>query len=190
MTELPQDKMPEAEVSLRLAFGLFERGLVASTVEVAIDGAQIRTGTTVHFPIESFMQDMGWHFLGPVKEWRGVYKHRKYRDNLLVHSSPGKGDVVAKLTNGRTLRAESKKGSLVRSKSSQEYPLVREALGQLLTVEEAANTDLLAVVVPSSEKFERLAAQWRPRPLMKRARVHIATVNRCNQIKGLEDVGV
>ncbi|GAA5316346.1 MAG: hypothetical protein AseanaTS_15500 [Candidatus Pelagadaptatus aseana] len=190
MTDLPQNKMPEAEVSLRLAFGLFERDLVVSTVEVAIDGAQIRTGTTVHFPIESFMRDMGWSLVKQDKEWRGMYRHKDYSYDLLVHSSPGRGDVVADLKNGRTLRAESKKGSLVRSKSSQEYTLVREALGQLLTVKEASSSDVLAVAVPSSEKFESLAAQWRPRPLMIRAGVHIATVNRLNQIKGLEDVGI
>jgi hypothetical protein len=57
MIGLPTQKMPEAEVSLRLAFSLFERGLVASTVEVAIDGAQVRTGRTVHFPIGDFMSE-------------------------------------------------------------------------------------------------------------------------------------
>ena len=39
----PEKKMPEAEVSLRLAFYLIERGLVTSDVHVAIDGAQVKT---------------------------------------------------------------------------------------------------------------------------------------------------
>ena len=38
-----EDKMSEAEVSLRLAFHLLNHDLVTSDVDVAIDGAQIRT---------------------------------------------------------------------------------------------------------------------------------------------------
>jgi hypothetical protein len=60
---------------------------------------------------------------------------------------------------------ELKKKPLQANKSSQEYPLIREALGQLLTVKEAADDDVLAIAVPSSSKFETLAAQWRGRLL-------------------------
>jgi len=52
---------------------------------------------------------------------------------------------------------ESKKGPLIRSKSLQDYPLIREAIGQLMTVEHADSLDLLAVAVPSYEKFNALA---------------------------------
>ena len=52
-------KMPEAEVSLRLAFFLIQRGIAAGDVHVAIDGAQIRTSDTVHFAIEEFLRPAG-----------------------------------------------------------------------------------------------------------------------------------
>ena len=94
------------------------------------------------------------------------------------------------LVGGRVLRAEAKKGSLVRSRSSAEYPLMREALGQLLTVKEVGDKDVFAAAVPSSEKFESLAAEWRDRPLVVRAGLYIATVDRANNIRGLEHVGV
>jgi len=97
---------------------------------------------------------------------------------------------VAQLKSGLTLRVESKKGPLSRSKSSKEYPLIREAIGQLMTIEKAEPNDILAVAVPHSEKFDKLASQWRERPLMKNVGIHIVTIDRSNTIRGLENVGI
>ena len=47
--------MSEAEVSLRLAFYLLDYDLAASDVEVAIDGAQVKTGETIQFRIGDFI---------------------------------------------------------------------------------------------------------------------------------------
>jgi hypothetical protein len=49
------EHMSEAEVSLRVAFHLLDRDLAASDVEVAIDGAQVRTGEVTHFKIAEFL---------------------------------------------------------------------------------------------------------------------------------------
>ena len=54
MIELPQGTMPEAEVSLRFACSLIESEVVVGEVDVALDGAQVRTGETVHFPVLEF----------------------------------------------------------------------------------------------------------------------------------------
>lgn len=45
------EKMPEAEVSLRLAVFLLKNKFVSSDVFVTLDGAQIKTGNTIHFHI-------------------------------------------------------------------------------------------------------------------------------------------
>lgn len=184
---LPPDKMPEAEVSLRLAFCLLNRGIVDSDIEVAIEGAQVRTKKTVHFPIEDFMASHGWSIYGGSQAWQGRYRHPEHQYGIVIHSNPGRGDVVATLTDGKTLRAESKKGPLIKTKASREYPLIREALGQLMTVEQVGNNDILAVVVPSSDKFTELARRWRKAPLISRFGIRIVTVDRNNQVKGLFD---
>ena len=57
---LPKDKMPEAEVTLRLAMAIIEEGHTDSLVVAAIDGAQVKTGVTVHFPIVEFLNELGW----------------------------------------------------------------------------------------------------------------------------------
>jgi hypothetical protein len=91
------------------------------------------------------------------------------------------------LALGYTLRVESKKGPLKKSKSSIEYRLIREALGQLLTVEEIGDKDILAVAVPCSDKFTALARRWREAPLIRRFEIRILTVDRHNTVDGLDD---
>ena len=183
-------KMPEAEVSLRLAFYLIEQGLAASDVEVAIDGAQVKTANTIHFGIAEFLRDLGWIKLATDNLWQGTYAHVRHRLKTIIHANPGRGDVLVELIDGRTLRVECKKGPLVRSKSSQEYPLLREALGQLVTLESVGERDLLAVAVPSSPKFEALAQRWRGAPLVNRFGICILTVGRDNRVSGLPEVAL
>ncbi len=187
---LPEDKMPEAEVTLRLAIAIIEEGHAIAPVIAAIDGAQVKTGDDVHFHIVEFLNDQGWFGNDPKNNWQCTYKNGKYDQSIVVHSSSGEGDLVARFKSGITLRVESKKGPLSRSKSSKEYPLIREAIGQLMTIEKVDANDVLAVAVPHSEKFSSLAAQWRNRPLMNNAGINIATVDRNNVIRGLEHIGI
>ena len=94
--------------------------------------------------------------------------------------------MVAQLPSGRLLRAECKKSRLSQSPSSAEYPLIREALGQLLTIDEVSENDVLGVAVPSSPRFERLAERWRAAPLIARFGICIATVDGKGNVMGLE----
>lgn len=187
---LPEDKMPEAEVTLRLAIALIEQGHAISTVESAIDGAQVKTGTTIHFPIVEFLNELGWYGNSESERWQCIYSHKDYKQTINVHSSSGEGDLVAQLKNGAILRVESKKGPLIKNKSSKEYPLIREAIGQLLTIETVNKKDVLAVAVPHSDKFNSLATQWRERPLIKSTGINIVTIDRDNKIRGLDSVGI
>jgi hypothetical protein len=176
--------MPEAEVSLRLAFWLLERNIAFELVEVAIDGAQVKTVDTVHFDLPGFMRQCGWAKRPVGDAWQCDWTNSAKSATVRIHSNPGCGDVVAKLTSGHSLRAECKKGPLVRSKSSQEYPLLREALGQLLTIAEVSDDDLLAVAVPHSPKFQELAQRWRQAALIRRFGIHILTVDQAGNVFG------
>lgn len=187
---LPDDRMPEAEVTLRLAMALIASGNAVGKVKAAIDGAQIKTGGTIHFRIVEFLAGYGWKQPNHDQRWQAEYTHDDYSNSILIHSSAGEGDLVVDLTSGQRLRVESKKGPLKRSKSSQEYPLIREAIGQLMTVEHAGAQDLLAVAVPHSDKFNALAKEWRERPLLKKLGIRILTVGRDNSISGLSDFGI
>ena len=173
---------------VRLAFWLVSCDRVDGEVEVAIDGAQVRVGNTVHFEISTFLERYGWRKQSKQSGWQDTYRRDIVRGWIRIHSIPGKGDVVAHLSpSGRTLRAECKKEPLVRSASSPEYPLIREALGQLLTIQEVRENDALAVALPHSAKFAQLAQRWRQAPLISRFGIKILTVDRAGNVYGLED---
>ena len=178
--------MSEAEVSLRLAFHLLRNGIATSDVEVAIDGAQIRTLNNLHFPLAEFLEQNKCLSCAPSAGWSGAYSLGCHH-HMIIHSSPGKGDVVAQIKPGLVLRVESKKGTLQRSRSSAEYRLLREALGQLVTIDAVGEHDILAVAVPKSEKFEGLAKRWRDAPLIRKLGIRILTVSRDGSVSGLDD---
>jgi len=185
---MPQ-RMPEAEVSLRLAFWLIETKRVNSDVRVAIDGAQVATGEIIHFPLIDFMTSTGWKCAGPPTRWQGIYRCGSYDTGIEIHSRPGVGDVVAELRDGRVLRVECKKGPLTLVSGSPEYPLLRSVLGHLLTLDEVNESDIIAVAVPKSARFPELAARWRAAPLVRRCGIHILLVGRDNQVEGLDGAG-
>lgn len=187
---LPDDRMPEAEVTIRLVMFLIENSHTDEDVVCAIDGAQVKVGATIIFPIVEFLSSKGWSVSNQGEKWQCSYIHREYSRKIVIHSSAGEGDLVSNLNEGTTLRVESKKGPLKTRPGSQEYPLIREAIGQLMTTEHVDDNDLLAVAVPESPKFLDLAIQWRSRPLMKSAGILILTISRNDQVTGLEGVSI
>jgi hypothetical protein len=182
--ELPEDRMPEAEVSLRLAFHLLARPDSHGVAEVAIDGAQIRVHGAQVFPISAFLLDMGWRQAEQLGKnaWQGWY----VRDDqqVWIHSRSGVGDVVIEV-GAKRLRAECKGGPLIKRPGSREYPKLRGALGQVLTVEEVEADDVLAVAVPLTPRFRRLADKWRTAPLVVRSEIEILLVGRDGHVEGL-----
>jgi len=178
------EKMSEVEVSLRLAIYLATSGRAASSISVAIDGAQVRMGETLHFDVAHFMGALGWKSLGDTSRWQGTYQHPDQIRHILVHSRSGVSDVKTVLQTGQTFIAESKKGTLGRSKSSAEYSLLREALGQLLTIESVPDFSFLAVAVPAGERFMELTHRWRLAPLVTRVGIHLLTVSPTGDVQG------
>jgi hypothetical protein len=58
-------------------------------------------------------------------------------------------------------------------------------MGQILTYTEVSDNDILAVVVPSSPKFNELASRWRAAPMIEKIGLLILTVDRNNQVTGI-----
>lgn len=184
---LPEDRMPEAEVTLRLAFHLLSQSGSRNTATVGIDGAQIQVNGSSVFAIADFLVDEGWQQTEQrgKNPWQGTY--RKGGSTLIVRAQSGIGDVVAEVSV-KQVRAESKKGPLVVKTGSPEYPLVREAIGQLMTVEAVEDRDILVVAVPLTDQFRALARRWRNRPLLVRTGIHIVLVGRDGTVEGLPDL--
>ena len=151
--------MQEAEVSLRVALHFIMNGLTKENVKVSLDGAHIKTGNQIHFDIFKFLSDNQCKKLdSDAERWQGVYQVQDFEKQLEIVSTPGIGDVNIKLPDGKILYVESKKGRA--DKKGQEYPLMREAIGQLMTGMEITEKVIPVVAVPYSEKSYELATRW------------------------------
>lgn len=151
--------MTEPEVSLYIALYYIKNGLTDKDVKVSIDGAHVRTKDKIRFDIQSFMSENqciktdNYH-----ERWQGIYEIDGYTPKIEISSIPGIGDVNIHLPSGECLWVESKKGKP--NKSGQEYVLMREAIGQLMTNEYIPPTAIPVVAVPYSEKSVSLANKW------------------------------
>lgn len=183
--QLPTDRMPEAEVSLRLAFHLLAQIGAGRHASVAIDGAQVRVGGREIFPVIDFLLGEGWQLVKQVGKspWQGHYE--KSGKALVVHARSGEGDVVT--TRGsKRIRAECKGGPVTHKPGSKEYPLLRQLIGQLMTVKKLEPGDVMVAAVPATDRFRKLAHEWADRPLMRRSGILIVLVGRGGHVEGLK----
>jgi hypothetical protein len=163
---------------------LIATGKTKSEVTVSIDGAHVKMGDKVHFELVPFLASLGWLTDDIAPRWQATYRSQVHSASIRIHSQSGQGDVVANLHDGTVFFAESKGGPLTRSKSSDEYPILREAMGQLLTLDSVSHNPALAVAVPHSTKFEALATRWRAAPLIVRTGIRILTVAPTGEVTG------
>jgi len=167
--------MTEVEVSLYIAVYFIKNGLTEKDVHVSIDGAHVKTGTTVHFDIYDFYQKIGFKKLGEKNDrWQGEYELDGYDAHVIVSSTAGIGDVNIETRDGYTIIVESKKGK--KSTNGQEYPLMREAIGQLMTGSAFGDTIRPVVAVPYTEKSNELARRWIQLPQIRNAGIHFFLV--------------
>ena len=130
---------------------LFKNHLTDEDVYVSIDGAHVKIGSTCHFDIQLFLKQNGCIYVSEdLERWQGEYKVMGSEHNLIISSTPGVGDVKVHLEEGKELLIEAKKGKT--NKSGQEYVLMREAIGQLMTSDKWTKSTIPVVAVPYSEK--------------------------------------
>jgi len=164
---MTKDKMQEAEVSLLIALAYIKNKKTNEDVSVSVDGAHVKTGDTIHFDIKKFYDDHGLVKEGDeIDRWQGTYKISDELPRIIVHSRPGSGDVNIVTLDGQTLYIESKKGDLSKNRG-QEYPLMREAIGQLMTGIEINDNMIPIVAVPYSDKSLALSTKWIKFPQIK-----------------------
>ena len=175
MKESPNLK--EAEVSLRTALFFIKNHIAADTVKISLDGAHIKIKDTVIFDVKKFMSENGCRKVTSSDErWQGLYEVDGYPCKLEVHSRPGEGDIVVPLVNGGLAIIESK-GSAANKKGNQEYRVLREALGQILT--NGIDGPLIKpyVAAPYTEKNYSLADKWSIYELIKRCNIEFILVD-------------
>ncbi len=167
--------MKEAEVSIRVAIYYIRNGLTQENVKLSIDGAHIKTKETVHFDIFNFLKENGCRKIGKNDtRWQGVYEVDSCEPKIEISSRPGIGDVNIILTDGYILHVESKRGAY--KKGNDEYPLMREAIGQLMTIQYDEKDIIPVVAVPYSQKSYELAKRWSGYKQIQDANIHFILV--------------
>ena len=151
--------MKEPEVSLYIALFYIRNGMTNENVKISIDGAHVKTKKQVHFDIHHFMKVNNCRKIdGEIAKWQGLYQVEGYEPKIEISSIPGIGDVNIQLPSGEHFWIECKKGKI--NKSGQEYVLMREAIGQLMTNENMLLNAIPTVAVPFSERSFNLAKKW------------------------------
>lgn len=173
--------MTEPEVSIYIALYYIKNEYTEEDVIVSIDGAHVKTGSTVHFDLKSFLNQCGCEKCDyEMDRWQGKYRVLGYGPKLIITSESGIGDVNIRLLNGMKLYIESKKGK--NSKAGQEYPLMREAIGQLMTGGELTADMIPVVAVPYTEKSRSLAERWLNYSQMKAMKIQFFLVQENGEI--------
>ncbi|MBL4937794.1 hypothetical protein JK636_18980 [Clostridium sp. YIM B02515] len=174
---MTKEKMNEAEVDLYIANYYIKNNLTNNDVLVSIDGAHIKTKEVIHFDIKNFLKNLGFTKTdADLERWQGEYKLSDDLPKLIIHSKHGIGDVNIRMKDGTEIYVESKKGTL-KNKNSQEYSLMREAIGQLITSKEMNENIIPMVAVPFSPKSYELACKWSEYTQIKLLRINFMLVH-------------
>ncbi len=156
------ESIPEAEVTLRLAFWLLDRADLKSHADIAIDGAHVRIkahrqagrriGERNVFDIRDFLTDNEWHPENLKDEWRGSYSRKG--QSLTIKSVHG-FDIQVRC-GGKDIRAECKGGPLESVKGRGAAAKLASAIGQVIVSGSGAQSEELWVAVPDSPTFENV----------------------------------
>lgn len=174
--------MPEAEVSLLVALWLFGTHCYLAHVDVAIDGAHVKSAAHVSdgrsvaertvFDVQAFLQGNGWR--SPTDTWRGTYTSGQR--TLAVRSMTG-FYVQASLPDSSHVCVESKGGPLSPRKGRSAAQILATALGQALVTPVGPDTAVL-VAVPDTKSFEAAADRALGSDAYRRTGFRIALVGR------------
>ena len=177
--------MPEAEVTLRLAFWLLDAD-DALHADIAIDGAHVRieayeqNGRRVEeqvvFDIKTFLAAAGCQPKSLTDEWRGTYQRRG--KTFTVRSVTG-FDVMVK-GHRSTVAAECKGGPLKPTKGKSVAAVFASAIGQVVACSADTQPERLLIAVPDSPAFERGGRQILRAAVFQKTGIEIVLVGRAD----------
>jgi hypothetical protein len=160
-------KKTEAEVIIGIAQYLIKEKMIDGCVQISLDGMHKKV-----YP-----------------EW----KEKINGANILENTNSGYGDVFATfsdtfadLIGKNKLFIECKKGSYSISKNSQEYKLMREAIGQIATIQNYDSDTLYAIAVPKSKRTVKLADEWLRSEGVKKLGIKILLIDENDNVSGFE----
>ncbi len=180
---LPNDQMPEVEVMLRLAFYLLSLEDSADECTITPDCQHVESAGRAIFPLVEFLSQEGWKLIeGRGNEpWEGMYTRDGKR--LIIIATPSHADVFIRIDK-RLIRAECKKGPLVKRPGSPERPIMHKLIGQLMMSKAIEPDEWLLAAVPNTERFRKLVASCRAGDRLKPTGITFVLVGRDGSVEG------
>jgi hypothetical protein len=180
---LPDDQMPEVEVMLRLAFYLLSVEDSADECTITPDCQHVESAGRAIFPLVEFLAQEEWKQIeGRGNEpWEGVYTRGGKR--LIIIATPSHADVFIRIGE-RLVRAECKKGPLLKRTGSPERPIMHKLIGQLMMSKAIEPDEFLLAAVPNTARFQKLAASCQASDRLKPTGITFVLVGRDGSVDG------
>lgn len=184
-----RNRFPESEVVIRLVEALINNNELSPNEKIIanIDGAQVKSGKYEVFNVGDFLKSLGWKKETESQNWRGVYlkefNNELYKLNIQAKS--GNGDLTGKLRNhdSKYLYVECKKGELPQRGNSEEYKLLREAIGQIATLTKLDTMKYQYLIcVPENAVYSKLMNNWKESDGIKKLGIKFGMINRENTL--------
>lgn len=187
---LAEQRMTQTEVGLRLAATLMSSGNVDGPVVYLLAGYELTRRENPQFPARRYLTErLGFTAADDnPKQWRGAYHQKGCPHPLVVDWDRHAGQVITHFASGQRLVAFVTAGLLSESRSPAEHKKFWQVIGRAITWPHAHPNDLLAVCVPRSERFRKLAAEYRQSEGIRRSRIAVFTVGRMGDVHGLEEL--
>jgi hypothetical protein len=187
---LAQHRMSQTEVGLRVGAFLLSSGLATTTVVVLLAGYEMTRRERPQFPARRFLTDrLGLTTdIADASGWRGTYYMKGRPHPLSLDWDKHAGHVATFLPSGQRLVVFVTAGLLRESRSPAEHTRFWRVLGRAIASPLTDATDLLAVCVPRSERYRKLAAEFRQAEGIVRSRLSVLTVDRTGYVDGLQSV--
>lgn len=158
-------KKTEAEVIIGIAQYLIKEKMIEGSVQISLDGMH--------------------------KKVYPKWKEKINGANIKENKNPGYGDVVASFNKTfankigkKELFIECKKGSYSNSETSEEYKLMREAIGQIATIQNYDPDTLYAIAVPKSKRTSKLAEEWMKSEGIRKLGIKILLIDENDNVSG------
>ena len=175
-------KMPEAEVTLRVAFWLLDSGGPHGHADVAIDGAHVRiaahtaAGAPVKerlvFGIKDYLLKNECRPKRLKDDWRGEYVRN---DCTLTIGSVHGFDVHFRSAD-KSIKVECK-GGLLQPTGKSASAILTTAIGQVITSDSIFPSDELWGAVPDSPAFEKTGVRIAKGEVFSKTGIRIALVS-------------
>jgi hypothetical protein len=185
---LRAQRMTQTELLLRLGLHLIASDDICGHVTVALRGREVSRRDAPKFPLTLFLHDRGARRVDAPTlsdDWRGEYALRGRRYHLCLSSDHTKADLEVEVGAGDRFLVFGAAGMLEATRSPAEDRAVNEVIGRALRHRDVNPRDLVAVAVPRSGAFRRIASSLEAAPRVVSIGLTMLLVDRVGSVSGL-----